>query len=146
MEDSSSKIVVKNSAEGIFPEYTLRKAPFINEVLRKAGYDRLRALKANTKEHWEVIQKLQQKQAGKKDNWKRNSRAEYFVFYKGVDIIGCAEVIKPLEESTQKQAEIVMFEFSTDSNQAVDSKEIRKFFKNLLKEWCLVHGYKIADF
>lgn len=145
LADASSKVVVKNSADGIFPEYTLRKAPFINEVLRKTGYDRLRALKANTKEHWEVIQKLQ-KQARKKDNWKQNSRAEYFVFYKGVDVIGCAEIIKPLEENTQKQAEIAVFEFLQDTSRAADSKEIRKFFKNLLKEWCLAQGYKIANF
>lgn len=136
LADSSSKIVVKNSADGIFPAYTLRKAPFINEVLRKTGYDRLRALKANTKEHWEAIRKFW-KQTTSQIRAKNN--AEYFVFYKGVDIIGCSEVTKPSENSkevAQKQAKVTMFELSPQKNRE-HQEEARKFFKNLLKEWCL---------
>lgn len=145
LADSSSKVVVKNSADGIFPAYTLRKAPFINEVLRQIGYSRLRALKANTKEHWEAIRRFQKQatsQGGVEDN------SEYFVFYKGVDIVGCAEVTKPSENSekaAQKQAEVTMFELSPQKDREAQ-EEAGKFFKNLLKEWCLVQGYEISDF
>lgn len=139
LANPSSKVVVKNSADGIFPEYTLRKAPFINEVLRKIGYDRLRALKANTKEHWETIHQF--KKLAVTQMWTADN-AEYFVFYKGVDIIGCAEITKSSEKrkSTRK---ITMFELSSQKNQELQ-KEITAFFKNLLKEWCLIHGYETS--
>ena len=139
LSDSSSYTVAKNSADGIFPEYTLRKAPFINDVLRKTGYNRLRALTANTEEHWEAVKKFREIAQNKESETKIEDRknSEYFVLYRGVDVIGCAEVLKPSEKTTQNQAKIVMFEVEDKGTDA------QVFFKNLIEEWCSVHELEL---
>ena len=143
LEDSSSRLVSEHSSDGIFPNYTLRKAPFINSVLRKVGYNRLRVLKANSDEQWAMVKKFQiraqksEKKDKMADKTKDKKPAEYFLLYRGVKIIGCAEILVPSKNALKQHAKITMLEIE---DQAPDA---RSFFENLIKEWCAIQGYEL---
>lgn len=143
LKDSSSRFVSKRSSDGIFPNYTLRKAPFINGMLRKTGYNRLRVLKANTDEQWAAMKKFEaraqksEKENKTADEIEDKKQVECFLLYRGVEIIGCAEIFVSSKNALKPQAKITMLKIE---DQAPDA---RTFFENLIKEWCAVQRYEL---
>jgi GrpB-like predicted nucleotidyltransferase (UPF0157 family) len=120
----------QKSARFPFPIYTVRKRKFIDNVLKEAGFDRLRVLKCVTEDEWNAA----------KNFWKKHPdqivdacpNHEHFIFYRGVEIIGYADIYI----LSQTKAEVLIFEVVNQADQGA-----REFFLDLIKEWINVHGY-----
>ena len=70
--------------------YTIRKGPFIENVMRALGYNRLHVLKANTESQLEAIKSFCPHHQIVLDDH------GHLVFYRGVDIIGYVDIkLKP---------------------------------------------------
>ncbi|MDR0695406.1 MAG: GrpB family protein [Holosporales bacterium] len=132
-DESSQERVGKLS----FPVYTLRKREFIDDVLRKAGFNRLRVLKCLTETEWAKAIEFREKcfvksgEAGLPQLEKDDPAQEHFVLYHGVDIIGYAHI--SLNPGKDTAAEIRILETSEE--------EANTWFLKVLTEWIKIHGY-----
>lgn len=82
-----------------FANYTLRKGTFIREVLKQAGFNRLRMLKASDETEWLAVKNFRNiyffEPLGIDDpyTWTFNHpQHEHLILYQGVDIIGYAHI------------------------------------------------------
>jgi len=95
LTDESS--FVKNTSE--FTNYTLRKGDFIREVLKEAGFKRLRMLKCNDETEWKAAKYFRQKyfflHQGINDlyTWTfKHPHHAHLILYQGTEIIGYIHV------------------------------------------------------
>ncbi|MDR1234107.1 MAG: GrpB family protein [Holosporales bacterium] len=91
LQDESSQEKING-----FPLYTIRKRDFIDGIIKTIGYNRLRVLKSITDKERDFIKNYQ-------------DEYEYFILYKGADIIGYASVFN---ES--------MFEYYTPDEESLE--------------------------
>ncbi|MDR2664053.1 MAG: GrpB family protein [Puniceicoccales bacterium] len=104
--------------------YTLRKRKFIDGILRKAGFDRLRVLKCWTEEEWEMAKKLMGKHPSIADL--DSPDREHFILYRSVDTIGYAQIrILPHD------AQLCFFKAS--------EPDAVLFFRDVIEKWIQLH-------
>ena len=122
----------------LFPVYTIKKGEFIAKLLERTGFDRLRVLKCSREDEWKAICELRKQhfdKIGVPDFLQKDFDSdgyEHFILYRGVKIIGYAEVnicFKPYAEA---------YVISTLLQEYDD------YFRNLLQEWCAVHEYRLS--
>jgi GrpB-like predicted nucleotidyltransferase (UPF0157 family) len=88
-----------NKENSPFTNYTLRKGDFIRELLREAGFNRVRMLKCNDDTEWQAARHFRDtyffRPHGINDpyTWTFNHEEHaHLVLYQGVDIVGYAHV------------------------------------------------------
>jgi GNAT superfamily N-acetyltransferase len=123
------------------PIYTLRKGKFINGILQKIGFNRLRVLKSTTDDEWIAVKNFRQKCFF--DNQKiqdpytwtfEHKDHEHFVMYHGVEIIGYAH-IQLWPESRAALRILVLSEQNRNLG-------FGSWFLSIIEEWLKVHDYK----
>ncbi|MBS0650484.1 MAG: GrpB family protein [Verrucomicrobia bacterium] len=84
---------------GAFTLYTLRKGDFIRDVLRKAGFNRIRVLKCNDETEWNAAKRLRQFYLSDRGietdpftETFNHKEHEHLVLYRGTKIIGYAHL------------------------------------------------------
>ncbi len=100
------------------PIYTLRKREFIDSIIRKMGYNRLRVMKCLTDNEWQKAELFCNHKI--KNEERMGENLEYFLLYKGVDIISCAKI------------DIFSKNFEIYGNINKDESD---FFNNLINTW-----------
>lgn len=124
LENEESQLIKNNMS---IPVYTIHKRFFIDNILRKIGFNRLRVLKCLTEneqvaaQNFRKIYFLKQKLS---DNAKidfNDKNHEHFILYRGVDIVGYAD----LNLISAPHVELI----------ETQSEEEYKFFKKLINEW-----------
>jgi GrpB-like predicted nucleotidyltransferase (UPF0157 family) len=125
LEDETSQ---QKSEKTPFPIYTIRKRNFIDKIIKNTGFDRLRVLKCTTEDEWSAAKNLRKKYSDQIVDTDPNH--EHFVFYRGVEIIGYADI----HILSKTEAGLSIFEISYRS--------IQSFFLGVIKEWMNVHGYE----
>lgn len=107
-----------------FPVYTLRKRKFIDEVLKKIGFNRLRVVKCLTEEEQNYARIFQKEtnSAGTFDD----ENHEHFILYRGVEIIGYADI---------DIAENFDYKFDIDEANGSEDRTAINFFDKVIKEW-----------
>lgn len=95
--------------------YTIKKGPFIEDVMKKIDYNRLRVLKANTESQWNAAKSFCSQKEIILDGH------EHLIFYRGVDIIGYADIRLHPEPMT-----VLVFE--------VNDQDAKPFFNEFLKK------------
>jgi GrpB-like predicted nucleotidyltransferase (UPF0157 family)/GNAT superfamily N-acetyltransferase len=124
-----------------FPVYTIRKRKFIDDVIEKIGFNRLRILKCITDDEWSAAKLFRQKyffdRRGISDPYQwtfDNKNHEHFLLYQGTKIIGYSH-IQLLPESKAALRIIVLLEKSRRQN-------FGSHFLETIEKWLKVHGYK----
>lgn len=115
-----------------FPIYTLKKRAFIDNILRKIGFNRLRVIKCLTDVERNYAEKLYVSEIGGKASIDfLNEDHEHFILYKGVEICGYANLqISPTPK-------IIFIE--------AQNEEDKIFFQSVIQKWIDVHsGPKIT--
>jgi hypothetical protein len=110
LEDKTSQ---QKSEKTSFPIYTLRKSAFIKNVIKETGFDRLRVLKCITEDEWNAAQNFRKKHLDQIID--TGSNHEHFVFYRGVEIIGYADI----HILSKTEAEVLIFEVADQEDQSV---------------------------
>jgi GrpB-like predicted nucleotidyltransferase (UPF0157 family) len=118
----------QKSERSPLPIYTVRKRKFIDNIIKNAGFNRLRVLKCATDEEWNAAKNFRRKYFDQIINTDTNH--EHFILYRGVEIIGYADI----HILSDTEAKVLIFE-NTD-------KETSEYFNNVIKEWMNVHGYR----
>ncbi|WP_373470526.1 GrpB family protein [Candidatus Endomicrobiellum cubanum] len=122
-----------------FPVYTLRKSGFINKIIRDMGYNRLRVLKCTTEAEWNTAKEFRKKYFNRLesvdliDGELDSLNHEHFLLYKGVEIIGYAD----LHIISKSKAKLYVLE-------TVDDKEASSFFNAVIEKWVKVRGYNLT--
>ena len=108
------------------PIYTLKKRAFIDDILKKIGYNRLRVLKCLTDNEWQKSEQFCEHVITPED--RENPNLEHFLLYKGIEIIAYAHI-----DISSKNFEI----FGSIGKSELD------FFNDLINSWicikCLVN-------
>jgi GNAT superfamily N-acetyltransferase len=127
--------------DSAFTQYTLRKGNFIRQILKEAGFNRLRFLKCNDNTEWNAAKHFRQTYFF--DNvpmadpytWTFNHPDHvHFVLYQGVEIIGYAHI--QLWPAARAALRIIVIE---------EEKRQQGFgghFLKMLEKWLKVQGYK----
>jgi GrpB-like predicted nucleotidyltransferase (UPF0157 family) len=125
----------QKSERSPLPIYTVRKRAFIDSIIKSAGFDRLRVLKCATENEWNSARNFRKKYFDRSietdqilENF-NDSNHEHFVLYRGVEIIGYADIFIVSES----EAKVEVFE-------NLAQKAI-PYFLTVIKEWMEVHGY-----
>ena len=124
LEDKESQLI-KNSMS--IPTYTIRKRAFIDKILRKAGFNRLRVLKCLTENEQAAAENFRKiyfdhlKLSKSSTIDLNNKNHEHFILYRGVDIVGYAD----LNLISMPYAEII----------ETQSEEEYRFLENLINDW-----------
>ena len=125
----------------LIPVYTIKKRKFIDDILGKIGFNRLRVLKCLTDDEWDTAKNLRQKyffdNQKKQDPyfWTFNHKDhEHFVLYLGIKIIGYAH-IQLLHESRSALGIIAI---------AAESRnhDFGSQFLSIIEEWLKIHDCK----
>jgi GrpB-like predicted nucleotidyltransferase (UPF0157 family) len=125
----------QKSERSPLPIYTVRKRAFIDSIIKSTGFNRLRVLKCATEDEWNAAENFRKKyfdRLTETDQILENfydSNHEHFVLYRGVEIIGYADIFIVSESETK----VEVFE-------NLDQKAI-PYFLNVIKEWTKVHNY-----
>ena len=110
-----------------FPAYTLKKRAFIDDILKKIGFNRLRVIKCLTETEQKAAEEFYKnysEKSGKTLDFS-DGNYEHFILYKGVDICGYASLqISPTPE-------IVTVE--------VQYPEDETFFRDVIQKWIRVN-------
>ncbi|MDR2157865.1 MAG: GrpB family protein [Holosporaceae bacterium] len=128
----------QKSERTTLPLYTIRKRSFIDNIIKSAGFNRLRFLKCATNEEWEAAKIFRKKyfdRLAMADPISENfddPNHEHFALYCGVEIIGYADI----HIISSSEIEVCVFE-------NLDPEAVL-YFSNIIKEWTEVHGYKNA--
>jgi GrpB-like predicted nucleotidyltransferase (UPF0157 family)/GNAT superfamily N-acetyltransferase len=121
-----------------FPVYTIRKRKFIDDVLEKIGFNRLRILKCLTDDERNAAKLFRQKYFGEqKDPYSGifdELNHEHFLLYQGTKIIGYAR-IQLWPESRAALRIIALLEESRCQN-------FSSHFLETIEKWLKVHDYK----
>ena len=114
-----------------FPLYTIRKRAFIDNILRKIGFNRLRVIKCLTETERNVAKQFSEIHFGNlgvKDRLVidfEDENYEHFILYKGVDICGYANL------QISQVPNIILIE--------VQNHKDESFFRNVIQKWIDVH-------
>lgn len=136
-DESSQQKIGKIS----MPIYTIRKRKFIDGIIQKIGFNRLRVLKSTTDDEWNAAKNFRQKYFF--DNQEiqdpytltfNHKDHEHFILYRGVEIIGYAH-IQLLSKSRAALRIIVLNE--ENRNLGYGSQ-----FLSIIEEWLKVHEYE----
>ncbi|GHT94355.1 hypothetical protein FACS1894122_10890 [Alphaproteobacteria bacterium] len=121
-----------------FPVYTIRKRKFIDDIIEKIGFNRLRILKCLTDDERNAAKLFRKKYFSKqKDPYFGTfdeQNHEHFILYKGTEIIGYAH-IQLWPESRAALRIIVLLEESRRQN-------FGSHFLEIIEKWLKVHDYK----
>ncbi len=115
----------------LFSFYTLQKRAFIDNFLRKIGFNRLRVIKCLTDAEQRAAEKYREiylEKLGKKSLSPidfSDENFEHFILYKGVDICGYASL------QIFHTPKITLIE--------TQSSEQEAFFRDLINKWIAVH-------
>jgi GrpB-like predicted nucleotidyltransferase (UPF0157 family) len=126
----------RKSERSPLPIYTVRKRTFIDSIIKSTGFNRPRVLKCATEIEWNTARNFRKKyfyRLAVTDSISENfgdSNHEHFILYYGVEIIGYADIFIVSES----EAKVEVFEMK--------DQEAIPYFKNVIKEWMKVHGYK----
>lgn len=136
-DESSQQKIGKIS----MPIYTIRKRKFIDGIIQKIGFNRLRVLKSTTDDEWNAAKNFRQKyffdnqEIQDPYTWTFNHKDyEHFILYRGVEIIGYAH-IQLLSKSRAALRIIVLNE--ENRNLGYGSQ-----FLSIIEEWLKVHEYE----
>lgn len=102
-----------------FPVYTLRKRKFIDEVLRKIGFNRLRVVKCLTEDEQNYARIFLESAFDDETH-------ERFILYRGVEIIGCADIYL---------AENFRYRVAAEDLPDLKDRIAMNFFDKVIKEW-----------
>lgn len=124
-----------------FVHYTLRKGDFIREVLRQAGFTRLRILKCNDETEWQAAKHLRNTYFfgphGIEDpyTWTFNHKSHvHFVLYQGTEIIGYTHIqLWPAQRAAMR---IIVIE------EPHRHKGLGGQFLALCEQWLQAQGYQ----
>jgi GrpB-like predicted nucleotidyltransferase (UPF0157 family) len=125
----------QKSERSPLPIYTIRKRKFIDNIIKSTGFNRLRVLKCTTEDEWNAARNFRKKYFDRlaiTDSIPENfddSNHEHFVLYRGVEIIGYADIFIVSES----EAKVDVFECS--------DPKASSFFLDVIKEWMKVHNY-----
>ncbi|MDR3151608.1 MAG: GrpB family protein [Holosporaceae bacterium] len=126
----------QKSERSLLPIYTIRKRAFIDDAIKRSGFYRLRVLKCATENEWDAAKNFREKYFDRVaimdpvfENFD-NPNHEHFILYRGVEIIGYADIFIVSES----EAKLSVFE-------NLDRGAI-PYFLNVIKEWMEVHGCK----
>ena len=115
----------------IFVGYTMAKGDFIREVLKKAGFNEFRMLRCSDETEWAAVNRLRLQKYGEScevlDHHSASRENEYFVFYRGVDILAYANV-KILPNQKAEVAEMVV-------DHLCDVDAVKKAFLSVVQSW-----------
>jgi GrpB-like predicted nucleotidyltransferase (UPF0157 family) len=117
----------QRSERSPLPIYTVRKRAFIDNIIKNTGFNRMRVLKCATANEWNAAKNFREKRTNMAIDTGHNH--EHFVLYRGVEIIGYADIFVVSES----EAKLTVVE-------NLDSEAI-PYFLNIIKEWMDVHGY-----
>jgi GrpB-like predicted nucleotidyltransferase (UPF0157 family) len=118
----------QKSEESPFPIYTIRKRNFIDNIIKETGFNRLRVLKCATENEWNSAENFREKHPGQIIDTGPNH--EHFVLYRGVEIIGYADILIVSES----KAKLLVFENS--------DQEAIPYFLSIIEKWTRVHEIK----
>lgn len=137
LQDESSHLK-KNSA---FTLYTLRKGDFIRDVLKKAGFNRIRVLKCNDETEWNSAKRLREfnlSDRGIQDDLFsetfNHKDHEHLVLYRGTKVIGYAH----LQLWPKKRAMIRMMQIEVRER----GRGYGGQFLELIEKWLKTRGYR----
>lgn len=102
-----------------FPVYTLRKRKFIDEVLKKIGFNRLRVVKCLTEDERNYAGIFLESAFDDETH-------EHFILYRGVEIIGCADIYL---------AENFRYRVAVDDFPDLPARIAMGFLNKVIKEW-----------
>jgi GrpB-like predicted nucleotidyltransferase (UPF0157 family) len=127
----------QKSEKSPLPIYTVRKRAFIDSIIKNTGFNRLRILKCATEDEWNSARNFRKKYFDRlaitdsiPENFD-NSNHEHFVLYRGVEIIGYADIFVVSES----EAKVEVFECG--------AKKASPYFLDVIKEWMKVYDYMI---
>ncbi|MDR1334071.1 MAG: GrpB family protein [Holosporaceae bacterium] len=120
----------QKSDKSPFPIYTIRKRAFIDNIIKNTGFNRLRVLKCTTEDEWNAAKKIREKYSPQIMD-ATESNHEHFVLYRGIEIIGYADILI----ISKSKAEISILSVFENSDQ-----ESASYFLNVIKEWAKVHA------
>jgi GrpB-like predicted nucleotidyltransferase (UPF0157 family) len=118
----------QKSERSFLPVYTVQKRSFIDNIIKNTGFNRLRVLKCATDDEWTAARRFRGTQANPTIDTSPNN--EHFVLYRGVEIIGYADI----HIVSESEATVDVFENP--------DQEAASYFKDVIKEWMEVHGYQ----
>lgn len=137
LEDEAS--LEKNNS--LFAGYTLGKGPFINDILKKAGFSRLRFTRCAHHAEWGVVRLFRQKYFFDKVSvadpytWTFNHpQHAHFVLYQGVDIIGYAHI--QLWPQSRAALRIIVID------EPCRHQGLGRQFLSLVEKWLKRQGYQ----
>jgi len=108
-----------------FPNYTLQKRAFIDNILRCIGFSRFRVIKCLTKDEQLYADNAYYREFGKHIDF-HDQRYEHFMLYKGVDLHGYAAV-----QTSLHYEEIMLTAQCSQGTQ---------LFQNITKEWIEIYN------
>lgn len=109
------------------PNYTLRKGPFIRNILKKAGFNQLRIIKCSDPYECKQVQKLCPKVT---QELLEDLKYEHLALYQGCDVIGYAR-LKHVDQHHIGLEEIVFIDDSTQGrSQTKFMDEIKKWVES----------------
>lgn len=126
---------------GAFTGYTLRKGDFIRDVLKKAGFDRIRMLKCNDQTEWKAAKRLRHDYLSDRgvqdDLYTRtfdNKEHEHLVLYRGTEIVGYAHIqLWPGHRAMLRMMQIE----ETERGHGYGGQ-----FLELIEKWLKIRGYR----
>ncbi|MBS0651934.1 MAG: GNAT family N-acetyltransferase [Verrucomicrobia bacterium] len=126
---------------GAFTGYTLRKGDFIRDVLKKAGFDRIRMLKCNDQTEWNAAKRLRLEYLSDRGILNDpNTRTfnhkehEHLVLYRGTEIVGYAHV----QLWPGHRAMLRMMQIEEEER----GHGYGGLFLELIEKWLKIRGYR----
>jgi GrpB-like predicted nucleotidyltransferase (UPF0157 family) len=137
LKDSSSF----KKKDSMFTGYNLGKDAFIQKILRKTGYNKLRFLKCTHYTEWKTSKALRKNyffdhlSINDPYTWTFNhDDHKHFVLYQGVDVIGYSHI----ELLPNKKALLHIITINEENH----SQGFGKYFLNLIEKWFKEKSYK----
>ena len=115
----------------MFTGYNLGKNDFIMEVLKKAGFNKIRFLKCTHHKEWAIAQALCHKYFSKAHNPSKfnDERDNHFILYQGVKVIGYAHTHKNAIGESSRLSIMVLDEAQPNL------ETLKKKFARLITNW-----------
>lgn len=123
---------------GPFSGYTLGKSTFINSILKKIAFNRVRFLRCSHHEEWRVAQLFRQKyffdEVSILDPYTWTFNHEHFILYQGVEIIGYAHIQRWPQNRAAMRIIVI--------DEAYRNQGFGSQFLDFCERWLQTQGYK----
>ena len=141
---------LKKELAGKFPEdrtaYCIAKAPFILNILQKAGFDDMTIFSPLTPYEWHMYHKIKKEQLFDRTDIKYDPNHEclydtnnhHFVLYKGVEIVAIAQLEFPQYDKNLS----ILRALATDTSQ--QNKGHGKYLLVLMEKWSKYNGKSVV--